>query len=89
MEADESNSEMRLWALEVLVSNLLVMQCTTQPDPQTALELIASQMVFGADRPLPGVSDPALSDLFSSDLSDAVRRLMDMGRTQMRLYQSR
>jgi hypothetical protein len=78
-------AEMRLWALEVLVCNLLVMLCASDSDPQAAFELVRQGMIAGAgQRTFPEVADPALSDLYAAELQVAVTRLMEMGRTQMR-----
>ena len=40
--------EMRLWALEVLVSNLFAMQCASDDSPTEAFEKIKAQRLRGA-----------------------------------------
>lgn len=85
-EESAIKAEMRLWALEVLACNLLVMLCASDPDPQAAFETVRQGMIAGAGRrAFPEVGDPSLSDLYAAELQDAVARLMEMGRTQMRL----
>ena len=75
-------SEMRLWALEVLVTNLLAMVCTLDRDPGALLNQIRERMIEGAkSRTFPGY-DAAMSDLLSAELESAVARLMDMGSAQ-------
>ena len=76
-------AEMRLWALEVLVTNLLAMVCTLDRDPAALLNQIRERMIEGAkSRTFPGY-DAAMSDLLSAELESAVARLMDMGTAQI------
>ena len=44
----DMTSEMRLWALEVLVSNLFAMVCALDGVPRDAFENIKMQMISGA-----------------------------------------
>jgi hypothetical protein len=76
-------SEMRLWALEVLVSNLFAMVCALDGAPGDAFENIKMQMIRGAkSQKFPGMNI-AHSELLSAELESAVARLMEMGKTQI------
>ena len=76
-------SEMRLWALEVLVSNLFAMACVMDNAALDAFENISTQMIKGAKSQIfPGV-DTEESQLLSAELEFAVARLMEMGKTQI------
>ena len=76
-------SEMRLWALEVLVSNLFAMACVMDNAPLDAFEKISTQMIRGAkSQTFPG-ADTEESQLLSAELEFAVARLMEMGKTQI------
>lgn len=83
MREKEMIGEMRLWALEVLVSNLFAMVCAVEGEPLGAFEKIRAQMIRGAKtQTFPGMGD-ADSDLLSVELETAVARLMEIGRTQI------
>jgi hypothetical protein len=76
-------TEMRLWALEVLVSNLFAMQCASVEAPTEAFENIKAQMLAGAKtQSFPGMNAEE-SDLLSAELESAVARLMEMGKKQI------
>jgi hypothetical protein len=82
-EEQAIKAEMRLWALEALVTNLLAMICTLDRDPAALLNQIRGRMIEGAkSRTFPGY-DAAMSDLLSAELEAAVTRLMDMGTAQI------
>ncbi|MGP0088473.1 MAG: hypothetical protein ACLPKB_00680 [Xanthobacteraceae bacterium] len=90
MTEDEIKAEMRLWALEVLVCNLVAIWSLTDRNPADLLRQTREQMIEGArKRTFPEAADPALSDLYSAELESAVARLMDMGSEQMRLVLKR
>jgi hypothetical protein len=77
---------MRLWALETLVCNLLVMLCASNPHPHAAFEALREKVIAAAQqRAFPEANDPALFEYYAAELRDAVTRLMDMGRTQLNL----
>jgi hypothetical protein len=78
-------AEMRLWALEVLVSNMFATICISTSDPQNLLARTRQQMIEGARQwTFPGF-DAVQSDLLSAELEAAVTRLMDMVGEQIRL----
>ncbi len=78
--------QMRLYAVEVLVANLLAAVCLQISDPANLIAEIRRQIVKGARlRTLAGLDDPAISDLFSAmsdvfvpELESSVERLMGM-----------
>jgi hypothetical protein len=83
MLAKDMVTEMRLWALEVLVSNLFAMQCTSAGASIGAFEKIKEQMLRGAKtQSFPGMNTKE-SDLLSAELEAAVARLMEMGEKQI------
>ena len=83
-------AEMRLWALELLVSNLFAIICASNPEWVELFERTRRQMIEGAgQRIFPEVTDPALFHLYADELEDAVTRLMDMVGEQMRHSRSR
>jgi hypothetical protein len=76
-------TEMRLWALEVLVSNLFAMQCASDDAPPEAFDNIQAQMLRGAKtQSFPGMNAEE-SRLLSAELESAVARLMEMGKKQI------
>jgi hypothetical protein len=77
-------AEMRLWALEVLVCNVVAVLLASDSAPQELLERTRRQMIEGARRRTFDGLDAAQSDLFSAELEAAVTRLMDMVAEQMR-----
>jgi len=84
MNEAEVKFEMRLWALELLVSNAFAMLCALDPQPDDLFAKIRQQMMEGArKRGFPGF-DPGESDILSSELEAALGRLMEMVSTQMR-----
>jgi hypothetical protein len=59
------------------------MLCALDRDPADLYERIRKQIIEGAKaRTFP--TDAATSDLLSAELEDAVTRLMDMAKSQMR-----
>ena len=83
MNEQEIKAEMRLWALEVLVCNSLVVSLAQTGKPLELLDEIRQQMIFGArQRPFPGF-DAAQSDLLSAELEGAVDRLLGMASEQI------
>jgi hypothetical protein len=86
MDEAAIKSEMRIWALEVLTSNLFTMLLMLDPNPGALYQRIRHQMIEGTKRRTFGsATDAASSDLFSAELEAAVTRLMDMTREQMRI----
>jgi alkylation response protein AidB-like acyl-CoA dehydrogenase len=80
MNEDAIKTEMRLWALEVLVCNLIAIVCLSDRAPAELLSRTRERIVAGArTRTFPGV-DAAISDLY---VEAAVARLMDMVAAQM------
>jgi hypothetical protein len=85
MSEDDIKDEMRLWAIEVALANLYVMVCALDPNPVSLFDQIQKQMIAGAKkRTFPEVG-AAMSDLYSAELENAVTRLTDMVRAQMRI----
>jgi hypothetical protein len=76
-------AEMRLWALEALVCNVVAVILASDPDPQELLARTRRQMIEGAKQRTFEGFDAAQSDLFSAELEAAVARLMDMVAAQM------
>jgi hypothetical protein len=86
MDEQSINAEMRLFALEGLVSSLLAVYCLqlAPSDPLSVLERVRQQLERAAQkRTFPQV-DPAMSDLLSSELEAAASRLLTMARNQIR-----
>jgi hypothetical protein len=77
-------TEVRLWALEMLVCSLVAVILDSDSAPQELLERTRQQMIEGARHLTFGGLDAAQSDLFSAELEAAVTRLMDMVAEQMR-----
>jgi hypothetical protein len=64
MNEDAIKTEMRLWALEVLVCNLIAIVCLSDPAPAELLSRTREKIVAGArTRTFSGV-DAAISDLY-------------------------
>src|SRR6266480_6881715 len=82
-EEQAIKAEMRLWALENLVCNILTIIATTDPDPDGLMTATRDQMIAGARQRAFSQVDPAMSDLFSAELEAAVARLMDMASSQI------
>jgi hypothetical protein len=82
-------SDMRLWAVETLVVNLMTIMCVTEGNPLELAERTRAQMLAGARQRTFPEADPATSDLLSAELESAVERLMGMAIEQIRLLQAR
>jgi hypothetical protein len=76
-------AEMRLWALECLVCNILAMIAASQSDPNELMQKTRDQMISGARQHAFPEVDPAMSDLLSAELETAITRLMDMVGSQI------
>jgi hypothetical protein len=62
-------AEMRLWALELLVSNLFAIICASDPEWVELFERTRRQMIEGAgQRIFPEVTDPPLFHLYADEL---------------------
>ena len=80
MTPDEIKTWMRIYAVEILAVNQLVISCLANApaDPLGIVERIRQQMIQGArTHGFPGL-DAASSDLASAELEDAMNRLMEM-----------
>ena len=64
-------TEMRLWALEVLVCDVVAVILASDSAPQELLERTRRQMIEGARRRTFDGLDAAQSDLFSAELEAA------------------
>jgi hypothetical protein len=85
MTMDELKDWMRIYAVEVLAVNHFAVSCLTAApnDPLALVKRLRDQMIAGARKhAFPGL-DPAMSDLASAELEDAVDRLMDMANAQI------
>jgi hypothetical protein len=81
--------EMRLWALEVLVCNILAVIASSDSDPNELMKKTREQMISGAQQHTFPEVDPAMSDLLSAELEAAITRLMDMANSQIGMLQGR
>lgn len=85
MTQDELKNWMRIYAVEILTVNHFAVSCLANApsDPQGLAARVGRQMIDGV-RTLgfPGL-DPAMSDLASAELEDAVDRLMEMVSAQI------
>jgi hypothetical protein len=78
---DEIKTEMRLYVLEVCLANLyaLTVFANAPNAPKAAFEHMKQQMLAGArGQTFSGLRDPALSDLHSAELENAVARFASM-----------
>jgi hypothetical protein len=80
MTEDEIKSEMRLFALESLVcqQSAILFQLV-----RGSFEIARQQMKSGTQRPVFGGDDPALSDLLSAELEQAMDRLYKIIETHL------
>ena len=80
MTNDELKEWIRIYAVEILTVNHFAISCFANApnDPLTLVAQLRQQMIEGARSfGFPGV-DPAMSDLASAELEDALDRLMEM-----------
>ena len=83
---DELESTMRLYAVEVMTANLLVLSLLQMPNPREALALTRQQMIEGARRRgFPELGDATMSDHYSGELESAVDRLLSMVEAQLEI----
>jgi hypothetical protein len=80
-------AEMRLYAVESVVSTLVALECLKidSSNPLQFFEALRKSMIDGARRQTFPQLDPAKSDLFSAELEDAASRLAAMVRDQIAL----
>ncbi len=83
MNEAEIKREMRLWALEILVANLLAMLCELDPTPMDLFVKIRAQMIESSKKQAFSDLEPAESDFLSAEFEAAVSRLMEMAGTQI------
>ena len=85
MTNEELKEWVRIYAVEILTVNHFAISCLANA-PKDPLALVAAlrQQMIGGVRNLgfPGV-DPAMSDLASAELEDALNRLMEMVSAQI------
>lgn len=78
MDEEALKAEIRLWALECIVSQLAVMLYVTSGDPHLVMaHRRAALMAKTKTMTFPG-HDPAMSDFVASELESAVDRLLVM-----------
>jgi predicted transposase YdaD len=83
---DELRSTMRLYAVEVMTANLLVLSLLQTSNPREMLARTRQQMIEGARlRGFPELGDAAMSDHYSAELENAVDRLLGMMETQLEI----
>jgi hypothetical protein len=85
MTEAEIKSEMRLWALELVVANSFASICMMDAKPDAVLKQVHDQMIRGAKKRTFSGVHPAMSDLFSSALETALDRLIGMAGVQMQI----
>jgi hypothetical protein len=80
MTNEELKDWIRIYALEILVVNRYAIDsfAVSPTDPLGFVEKIRQQMIAGARMHAFSGLDPAMSDLASAELEDAVNRLMKM-----------
>jgi hypothetical protein len=84
MDEDALKLEMRLYAVELFVVNILALHCLNTKPPLETFEKTKEQMLTGArQQTFPRVGDPATSDLLSAELEDALRVILTMVKTQI------
>jgi hypothetical protein len=78
MNEESVKIEMRLYALEGIVSSLLTAYCLQAAplEPLKAFEKAADQMKEAAKKPTFPKADPAMSDLLSAESEAALTRLL-------------
>jgi hypothetical protein len=85
----DMQTEMRLWALEVFTVNVFALLCAAQKASRSLIDEIGAQMIAGARaKTFPGY-DAVQSDALSQELEAAVRRLVDMAKSQIDVGQRR
>jgi hypothetical protein len=85
MEKSEIDIEARLYALELMVANLLTILCvTTSQNPEGMIAKVKVQMVDGVKNlTLPDYEDAAMSDLVSAEIESALAVLVSMASAQI------
>lgn len=84
MDKKEIDIEARLYALEIFAANQLSISCLTSGlDPVKMLETIKNQLISGAKKQTFPDFDPAMSDLFSAELENALTLLATMADEQI------
>jgi hypothetical protein len=85
MEKSDVDIEARLYALELMVANLLSILCvTTSQNPAGMIAKVKIQMVDGVkNMTLPDYQDPAMSDLVSAEIESALAVLVSMASAQI------
>ena len=83
---DELRSMMRLYALEVMTANLLVLSLLQSPNPRETLALTRQRMIEDARRSgFTELGDPAMSEHYSAQLENAVDRLLSLVEAQLEI----
>lgn len=77
MSEEAIKAEVRLWALECVVSQLFASVYQSSPDPE-ALFARNKDLILQSTRRVTAGADPAMSDLLSAELELAVERLLHM-----------
>lgn len=78
----EIKTEVRLYAIEIFVANLLSISCLSTSAPKAVIDQMRLQLRQGANKPLIGL-DAAMSDMISAELESAVDRLAGMASEQI------
>jgi hypothetical protein len=78
MNDKEIKLQTRLYALEVMVSNLYVINLASSGYPKEVLEAIRGKLLVLAREVTVPSTDPATSDLIAAEFEDALSRLLSM-----------
>lgn len=87
MDEKAFKSEMRLFALESLVTKMFAVMCTFDPNPGDIFKRMSKAMLDAAGQAsFPGWGDPAKSDLTSAELENYMSRLMEMTAANLKAF---
>ena len=78
MTEDDLRLEMRFYAVEILFANLFAISCLRAAYPRKFIADVGQQIVEAVRTHGFSSLDPAMSDLFSAELENAISRLMEM-----------
>lgn len=78
MNQEEIKAEVRLYAIESLLAQVLAGLCKGTPDPVAYFRISKTQAVAGTRGKIFHGVDPTMSDHYSAELELAVARLWDL-----------
>jgi len=80
----ELKLEMRLYAVELFVANIVALHCLNTKKPLESFEETKNQMLSGArQQTFPNAGDPATSDLYSAELEHALDVMLTLVKIQV------